>query len=822
MTRRHSELLKDYVERLADTTPNRRAALVDEVRREHPELMIELASMLPFIDEAERRLLGSSTPEPPGYIGRYRVVRLLAQGGMGEVYLALEPPPLGRQVAVKIIRPGFVSRQMVQRFEFERDALKALEHPHIARITDGGETDDGLPFVAMEYIDGISLEQFIATHNPKLSVRIRLMQQVCAAVASAHLKGVIHRDLKPGNVMVKTIGGAPHARVIDFGIAKALDHSLLGTSTGDSTTSPGFPIGTLEYMSPEQVRGLLSSVDRRSDIYALGAMLYWICTGSLARTRQQLLAWAGPEFLVHLDRHPIAMPSSRMDAVARDLSGIRGHLRELDWIILKALESEPSRRYQSVEELSLDLERWRAGEAIRAAPASRIYRIKKLVTRRPLEAGIAAAALVGVSSALVTLAINDARVRRALDEARIALAEREAALADADAAARFLAGMISSASPRGSRPDRTVTEMIDESAPLVAERLADAPIARWRVRQMLADTYRFRGDVDSAIAVGEEAVADATEAWGPTSPQRAESLTVLAQARLNAGQFSEARREAAEALRITEALGEPSIAQHLGAKKLVATIAFALGDVSESTSLFREVADLQRMHEPDTLGTASTLLMLVDLLSRSGSLKEAQQRLDEASGIAEQLAPRSPQLEQTILAANGSLAWARGDRQRATEFARRLVEHCEDWYGPEHGATLEARLAALSQDAAIAGSWQALLNECRAVERATRDLESSPVTRTKALHALARALHDSGESEQAIKRLDEAIARHRSFFGEDDATEAKYLVTRARVLLTLGRSDESRDDYRRALAFQNPDVAGELDTLRSDLGDERP
>ncbi|MEM0984502.1 MAG: tetratricopeptide repeat protein [Planctomycetota bacterium] len=815
MTASRTDILKEYVELLADAPPSERAALLEQVRQQHPEITADLASMLPFLDDAEEILLGGRSTKIPEFIGRYRIVRLLAHGGMGEVFLAIEPPPLERHVAIKIIRPGFVSREMVRRFEFERDALKALEHPHIARITDGGETEDGLPFVAMEYIDGVTLDEFIRSREVTLSQRVRLMQQVCAAVAFAHLKGVMHRDLKPGNVMVKLVGDVPQARVIDFGIAKALDHSIVAGASSQSQTSPGFPIGTLEFMSPEQVQGLLSSVDRRSDIYALGAMLYWICTGCLARTREQLLAWAGPGFLESLDRNPIPQPSSCMNGLARQLGPIKGRPRELDWIILKALEHDPDRRYQTVEELTRDIERWRSGDEVAAAPPSHAYRLQKFVKRHPLSAGIAATAVVGLVSVTVTRSLADAQVRRALSETQEALADREAALADADAAAGFLSGMISSASPRGSRPDRTVTDMIDEFAPFVAERLAGAPVARWRVRQMLAETYRLRGDPSSAIDVGERSVADAIEAWGEDSSQRAESLIILAQVRLNAGQFAEARTDASEAVRIAERLGEDEISLRLRAQKLLATASFAVGDGDAALAQFRELINLLRIHEPNTLNTASSLLLYVDLLARSGELDEAATALGEAERIAAGLSPTSPQLDQTIIAANGSIAFGRGDIESAASYARQLAEHCEQWYGPDHGATLEARLAAITHDAELAGSWSGLLDDCRDIEQRSRKLESNPVTRTKALHRLGLALLDTNDPESALTHLNEAIELHRTFFGNEDPTEAIYLATRARAFFDLGRKAAAEADARRAEDFQSPLVQDELTALQS-------
>lgn len=396
----------------------------------------------------------SSKASVPSHIGPWRILERIGQGGMGEVYRAEQRQPIRREVALKLMRAGMDSSQVIARFEAERQALALMDHPHIARVLDAGADDSGHPYFVMELVRGEPITAYADRHQLSLNDRLGLMRQVCQAVQHAHAKGVIHRDLKPGNILVCTQDGRPHAKVIDFGIAKATSVSLT-----DKTLFTQFHqfIGTPQYMSPEQAEGSLD-IDTRSDVYSLGVLLYELLTGhtpfdlarlqkialgELARfireveppkpsTRLATLEQARPET-------PAAPPSgaggtlatlarSRSTAPEQLVKEVRG---ELDWLVMKALEKDRARRYETPSSLAEDIGRYLDGQPIHAAPPSAAYRMRKFVRkhRGPVMAsaaliGLMAAGIIGTGWGLVR---EKAANEKAVREAELAtVARREA------------------------------------------------------------------------------------------------------------------------------------------------------------------------------------------------------------------------------------------------------------------------------------------------------------------------------------------------------------------------------------------------------------
>jgi serine/threonine protein kinase/tetratricopeptide (TPR) repeat protein len=373
----------------------------------------EAPTFLDYPAEEVRDLLDASAAAGPGtQIGPYKLLRLIGEGGMGTVFLAEQSEPLQRQVALKVVRPGMDSRQILARFEQERQALALTDHPHIAKVLDAGETPPayagGLPrpYFVMELIDGVPITAYCDRARLSIRQRLELFVPVCQAVQHAHQKGIIHRDLKPSNVLVTLYDGKAVPKVIDFGIAKATGQKLTERTL---ETQVGSLIGTLEYMSPEQAELGQLDVDTRSDIYSLGVLLYELLTGStpLEPTRPE-----GAELLDLLravrESDP-PRPSVRLSTTAklpavaasrgvepRRLVGlVRG---DLDWIVMKCLEKDRSRRYESADALARDLEHYLNNEPVEACPPSRGYRLRKFVRkyRGPvLAAGVMAVLLLG-------------------------------------------------------------------------------------------------------------------------------------------------------------------------------------------------------------------------------------------------------------------------------------------------------------------------------------------------------------------------------------------------------------------------------------------
>ena len=394
-----------------------------------------------FDAECERLVQHLERTGPAELVGsvlaaKYKVQRQIGDGGMGDVFVAEQTRPVRRMVAIKLIKPGMDSKEILGRFDAERQALAVMDHPNVCKVLDAGTAPNGRPYFVMEYVKGVPITQFCDDRKLTPIERLELFMTVCKGVQHAHQKGIVHRDIKPGNILVEVMDGKPVPKVIDFGLAKALGQKL--TEKSFVATEYGKWVGTLEYSSPEQAEGRFD-IDTLSDVYSLGVLLYELLAGSPPFTRAELQRQRGRNAPDHpggaaeqadarlsSSNNLPAIASRRQVEPARLMKTLRG---ELDWIAMRALEKEPKRRYETPTQLSDDIERYLKHEPVKAGKPSTLYALKKFLRRNRVPAVAACLAFAAVVAGLIAVYV-------AQKQTELALTQRKAALDEADNGAK--------------------------------------------------------------------------------------------------------------------------------------------------------------------------------------------------------------------------------------------------------------------------------------------------------------------------------------------------------------------------------------------------
>jgi serine/threonine protein kinase/tetratricopeptide (TPR) repeat protein len=519
-------------------------------------LLASRAAADEFFGQPAIKLIPIEMPalEKPGdIVGNYQLLEEIGEGGSGLVYLAEQRQPICRQVALKIIKLGMDTREVIVRFQNEWQALALMNHPNIARVLDVGVAASGRPYFVMEFVAGPNLSAYCDSQRLPLATRLELFIQVCVAVEHAHQKGIIHRDLKPSNILVALQDGQPVPKVIDFGIAKALG---LADANPDRVTQMGFLMGTPSYMSPEQAALGGMDIDTRSDIYSLGAILYELLTGTTPCPAEKLSTVGFDEILRRIRMDEVKPPSARVRdlkvetvatlAAARSVpsrSWIRDLRRDLDWIVMKSLEKDRSRRYASASELAADLRRCLSSKPVFARPPSLGYQLRKWSRRNRWLAGATGVALAGLGGGGLMLAVAFSEKQRALKLAHAAEIReadmRSQAESQRDRAVQsgrdtravldfMLDKLIDAAAPANSTngfgSEITLRSALLAALPEIPVAFQNQPLAELELRERLAATFADLGLFTNAVSELEQAVALADTHIGRGRRQTIEDL----------------------------------------------------------------------------------------------------------------------------------------------------------------------------------------------------------------------------------------------------------------------------------------------------------
>ena len=799
--------IKEILQAALDLGPDQRAAYLDQACARDEALRAEVESLIAAHGQAQ------ALSEPPwparalrqspetGPIGPYRLIKKLGEGGMGEVWLGEQTHPVRRHVALKLIRAGMDTKEFTARFEAERQALAMMDHPAIARVFDAGETPNGLPFFAMEQVQGDPITDFCDAHTLALEDRIALFLLVCDGVQHAHEKGIIHRDLKPSNVLVAMQGDRPAPKIIDFGVAKATAGRLTEKTMA---TELGALIGTPEYMSPEQadLRGL--DLDTRSDVYALGVMLYELLTGALPFDAKELRAGGFDELRRRIREVEPPRPSTRIrsmgDAAAASASRRRtdaAHLakrlqRDLDWIVMKALEKDRVRRYRSPSELAEDLGRYLRLEPVQAHAPSARYRAMKFVRRHRL--GVAAAAAIALSLAGGVVASSVALVRAHRAESR--------ARADAEAKSRvadFLKDLFNVSDPNTAKGNSvTARELLDKAAGAIeGPSLSAEPAVQAELAEIMGEVYLNLGLAARAEPLLRKAVEVRTRILGAEHVETLESMRRLAISYAHQDRFAEAGALNARTLEISRRTLGPEDPMTISCAMDWASSAYRQGRFADAERLYGETLAIQkRVLGPEN---ANTLACMYDL----ATVYLDQNRYPEA----ERLLAQTLDAEKRVLGADhtatlrtmGSLVKAALRAGRAAEaepLALEVVDAKRRVLGSEHPDTLNAMtdLGLAYQGQGKYADAERLDAEILAIQKRVLGPENDEVLWT--MNNLALAYQSEGRYDEAERLHLETLAIRRRVLGPTYPDTLASLYNLACVAAKRGRRTEAMDWLR--------------------------
>ncbi len=687
-------------------------------------------------------------------IGHYRLLQKIGEGGMGEVWEAEQTEPVRRRVALKLIKRGMDSAQVIARFETERQALALMDHPAIAKVFDAGTTEHGRPFFVMEHVRGVTISEYCDRHRMTVRQRLELFIQVCEGIQHAHQKAIIHRDVKPSNILVGEQDGRPAPKIIDFGVAKATAHRLTEQTL---FTELGQLIGTPEYMSPEQAELTGEDIDIRTDVYSLGMVLYQLLVGALPFDPKELRSAGLVELQRRIREEEPFKPSTRLTRMGNASTRSAEHRRttvpalvrnlqgDLDWIVMKALDKDRGRRYETAHDFAMDIERYLCDQAVSARPPSAAYRAGKFVRRH--RAGVAALSIV-LLALLVAVIVTTSSLVRATKAEELARAEADRATA----VTSFLEATLSSADPAQDGRDVRVVEVIDRASQQVASRFENQPETEISVRETLAKTFLALGQFASAAEQFEIVHRIRTELLGPEDASTLRAAINVAAAAWYLGDSARAEELTRQTLRVaTDSLG-PDHELALEATTNLAVFLDSQGKYGDAEPLHRVVLESARAHYGDDHEITRTAANnLAICLKNMGELTEAEELYREVLAGRTRVAggehPETLNVKHNL----AMLLTAQGKSSEAVKLHRETLETKLRVFGPEHPHVLSS------------------------------------------MNGLGMALTADGEFDEAVAIYEELVALANSQYS---STHRKSLLFRSHYgscLLKMGRTSEAEE-----------------------------